>query len=138
MAAPSAAASAPAPDLSTPLELREFTFTSEVKDKEPKDTLLAAEPGKRVWAHLRLRNRSEGARKIHLEFRVNDDVRTTLDLEVARSWSYRTWAYNTMLPSDKKGTVSIRVTDDTGAVLVDTSLPIASKARTKPYEKSGK
>lgn len=142
-----ASASSPAPAASTaqpeeealqPLELQELTFTSEVKNKEPVDVLLAAEPGERVWAHLRLRNRNEETRKIHLEFQVNGDKRTTLDLKVTKSWSYRTWAYNTLLESDKKGTVSLTVTDDEGTVLAETSLPIAQKARTKPYVKSAK
>ena len=134
-AASSAAVDEPPP---APLELQELTFTSEVKDKEPIDTLLAAEPGKRVWAHLRLRNLDDATRKIHLEFRVNDDKRTTLDLKVTKSWSYRTWAYNTLLDGDKKGTVSLKVTDESGAVLAETSVPIAVKARTKPYVKATK
>ncbi|MCU0690209.1 MAG: hypothetical protein MUF54_02285 [Polyangiaceae bacterium] len=121
-----------------PLELHELTFTSEVKNKEPADVLLAAEPGKRVWAHLRLRNRGDRKRSIHLEFRVNDDKRTTLDLEVIKSWSYRTWAYNTLLDSDRKGTVSLKVVDDEGRVLADTSVPIAWKSRTKPYVQAAK
>jgi hypothetical protein len=135
-----AASSAAAEDQppSAPLELQELTFTSEVKNKEPVDTLLAAEPATRVWAHLRLRNRDDTPRKIHLEFRVNDDKRTTLDLAISKSWSYRTWAYNTLLDGDKKGTVSLKVTDDSGAVLAETSVPIAPKARTKPYVKSAK
>ena len=146
VAAPSA--SSPTPTASTsaqpeeqdtqPLELQELTFTSEVKDKEPIDVLLAAEPGKRVWAHLRLRNRNEKTRKIHVEFQVNGAKRTNLDLKVTKSWSYRTWAYNTLLDSDKKGTVSLTITDDEGTVLAETSLPIAAKARTKPYVKSAK
>jgi hypothetical protein len=117
------------------LELQELTFTSEVKNKEPVDTLLAAEPGKRVWVHLRLRNRDDAPRKIGLEFRVNGDKRTTLDLKVEKSWSYRTWAYNTLLEGDKQGTVSLEVRDDTGVVLADRSVPIATKARTKAYVK---
>jgi hypothetical protein len=136
--APLASASAADQPPPAPLELQELTFTSEVKNKEPVDTLLAAEPGKRVWAHLRLRNLDDATRKIHLEFRVNDDKRTTLDLKVTKSWSYRTWAYNTLLDGDKKGTVSLTVTDDSGAVLAETSVPIAAKARTKPYVKATK
>ncbi len=117
-----------------PLELQELTFTTEVKNKEPLDTLVAAEPGKRVWVHLRLRNRGE-PRKIRLQFRVNDDKRTMIDLQVEKSWSYRTWAYNTLLAGDTKGAVSLEVTDDKGTVLADTSVPIARKAQTKPYVK---
>jgi hypothetical protein len=130
----SAAAAAPEETVSVPLELQELTFTTEVKNKEPVDTLVAAEAGKRVWAHLRLRNRGE-PRKIRLQFRVNDDKRTMIDLQVEKSWSFRTWAYNTLLAGDTKGTVSLEVTDDTGAVLADTSVPIAGKAKTKPYVK---
>ncbi len=115
------------------LDLRELTFTSNVDNKEPADVLLAAEPGKRVWAHMRIRNRNDETRKIHLEFRVNDAKRTTLDLKVTKSWSYRTWAYNTLLEGDKKGKVSLTVTADDGTVLAETSVPIAPKAKTKPY-----
>ncbi|MFW5741123.1 MAG: hypothetical protein ACOC1F_12230 [Myxococcota bacterium] len=138
-AAPAASASAAAnEDSETPLELRELTFTSNVENKEPVDVLLAAEPGERVWAHLRVRNRNDEPRKVHLEFRVNDDKRTTLDLKVSKSWSFRTWAYNTLLASDKTGEVSLTVTDDEGRVLAETSVPIAPKARTKPYAKKPK
>ncbi len=132
---PAGTSSAGVEEAAGPLELQELTFTSEVKNKEPVDTLVAAEPGKRVWVHLRLRNRDDAPRKIGLEFRVNGDKRTTLDLKVEKSWSYRTWAYNTLLEGDKQGTVSLEVRDDTGAVLADTSMPIATKARTKAYVK---
>ncbi len=118
-----------------PIELQELTFTTDVKNKEPVDTLVAAEAGKRVWAHLRLRNRGDQPRKIRLQFRVNDDKRTMIDLQVEKSWSFRTWAYNTLLAGDTKGTVGLEVTDDTGAVLADTTVPIAGKAQSKPYVK---
>jgi len=58
-----------------------------------------------------------------------------IDLVVEKSWSYRTWAYNTLLPGDKSGVVRLEVTDDNGVVLADTTVPIAAKARTKPYTK---
>lgn len=132
---PAGTLSAGVEEAAGPLELQELTFTSEVKNKEPVDTLVAAEPGKRVWAHLRLRNRDDAPRKVQLQFRVNGDDRTMLELKVEKSWSYRTWAYNTLLEGDKQGTVSLEVRDDTGAVLADTSLPIAPKARTKAYVK---
>ena len=139
-ATPAASSAAPADSANDepptePLQLQGMTFTSNVEGKEPVDVLVAAEPGQRVWAHLRLRNRSGQARKIHLEFRVNDQKRTTLDLDVAESWSYRTWAFNTLQAGDKTGTVSLKVTDDSGAVLADSSVPIAAKKRTKAFSK---
>ena len=132
---PEASATAAEEATLAPLELQELTFTTDVKNKEPVDTLVAAEAGKRVWAHLRLRNRGDQPRKIRLQFRVNDDKRTMIDLQVEKSWSFRTWAYNTLLAGDTKGTVSLEVTDDTGAVLADTTVPIAGKAQSKPYVK---
>jgi hypothetical protein len=131
---PEASATAAKEATLAPLELQELTFTTDVKNKEPVDTLVAAEAGKRVWAHLRLRNRGE-PRKIRLQFRVNDDKRTMIDLQVEKSWSFRTWAYNTLLAGDTKGTVRLEVTDDTGAVLADTTVPIAGKVQSKPYVK---
>jgi hypothetical protein len=74
-------------------------------------------------------------RKITLQFFVNDDRRTLIDLQVEKSWSYRTWAYNTLLPGDKAGLVRLEVKDETGAVLVEKTLAIAPKAVTKPYVK---
>jgi hypothetical protein len=129
----SASAAAAEETVAAPLELQELTFTTDVKNKEPVDTLVAAEAGKRVWAHLRLRNRGDQPRKIRLQFRVNDDKRTMIELQVEKSWSFRTWAYNTLLAGDTKGVVSLEVTDDTGAVLADTTVPIAGKVQTKPY-----
>lgn len=127
---PAASASAQMPE--EPLQLLRLTFTSGISNKNPEDTLAAAAPGQRVYAHLVLRNRSASQRQVHLEFRVNGDKRTTIDLPVERSWSYRTWAYNTLRPTDKRGAVSLRVTDDTGAVLADTSVPIQAVAQKKP------
>jgi len=119
------------------LELQELTFTTEVKGREPVDQLVAAEPGKRAWVHLRLRNRAEATRKVNLQFFVNGDRRTLVDLQVEKSWSYRTWAYNTLLPADKSRELRIVVTADSGEVLAETSVPIAAKAATKPYQKKG-
>jgi len=125
--------SAPAP--TEPLQLLQFQFTSDVQAKEPADLLEAAEPGMRVYAHVKLRNRSPDTRVIHLAFKVNGESRTTMDLNVEPSWSYRTWAYNTLRKSDKTGEVVLLVTDDSGAVLVEKTLPIRNKASKKPAEK---
>ncbi len=117
------------------LEVQELTFTSDVNNKEPVDVLLTAETGKRVWVHLRLRNRGENPRKIIVQFTVNGEKRTKVELQVDKSWSYRTWAYNTLRAGDKTGKVQVTVTDDEGVNLADTSLPIANKAQTKGYGK---
>jgi len=109
-----------------PLELLKLTLTSEVKKKEPVDKLEAATAGKRVYAHLAIRNRSNEARKIAVTYVVNGKPRPPVDLEVEPSWSYRTWGYNT-LPSGEKGELEVRVTDDAGAVLGTATLPIREK-----------
>jgi len=117
-----------------PLDLQELTLTTEVKNKEPVDRLVAAQPGKRVWAHLRLRNRGDSVRSIKLQFYVNGERRTMINLKVDKSWSFRTWAYNTLLPGDKLGEMRLEVTDDSGAVLSDTAVPIAAKQSVTPYQ----
>jgi hypothetical protein len=130
---PSATASAlaPAPSPTTnepraPLELLKLTLTSEVKKKEPVDTLEAVGAGKRVYAHLAIRNRSNDTRKIAVTYVVNGKPRPPVDLEVEPSWSYRTWGYNT-LPAGEKGKLEVRVTDDAGAVLGTATLSIQAQ-----------
>lgn len=136
-AASSVAPALSAPVPSEPLQLLQFQFTSDVKAKEPIDQVEAAEPGMRVWAHLKLRNRASDTRVVHLVFKVNGESRTTMDLNVDPSWSFRTWAYNTLRKSDKTGEVQLTATDDSGAVLVDKSLPIRAKAVKKPLKPGG-
>lgn len=116
------------------MQLLQFQFCSDVKGKEPADRLESAEPGMRVWAHLKLRNRSDQKRSVHLEFAVNGEKRTAVDLDVESSWSYRTWAYNTLRKTDKSGELSLTVTDDSGATLVERTLPIRAKAVKKPAQ----
>lgn len=107
-----------------PLELLKFRFTSDIKAKNPVDTLDHAKPGKRVYAHLTLRNRSGRPRKVHLTFKVNDVVRTEMDLDVGVSWEWRTYGYNTLGAKDT-GTVTLDVDDDEGHPLVENQqLPI--------------
>jgi hypothetical protein len=119
------APAAPAPSASArpPLELLRFSFTSEVKGKEPVDKLEAGEAGERVYAHLTLRNRGAERRTLKLQFRVNGDKRTMLELKVDHSWSYRTWGFNTLRPGDK-GELTVQATDDEGNLIVDEKLPI--------------
>lgn len=133
--APTPAPTASVPVLREPIQLLRLTFTSGVEGKEPVDELQAAEPGMAVHAHVRLRNRSSEVRKISLVFRVNGDKRTNLELEVQPSWSYRTWAFNTLRKTDTTGEMQFVVKDDTGAVLAETSLPIRGKAVRKPAPK---
>lgn len=116
------------------IELQELTFTSDVKNKEPVDVIEQVAVGMRVWAHLRVRYRGDEPHKLHVEFRVNDSKRTSLDLEVHKSWSYRTWAYNTMRPGDN-GTLRFQVKDENGRVLADRELPIGAQSKSKPYVK---
>ncbi|MBK6512721.1 MAG: DUF2914 domain-containing protein [Polyangiaceae bacterium] len=106
------------------LELLRFTFTSAVKAKDPVDELKAAKPGQRVYAHLTLRNRTGKKRTVNVSFKVNGEERTNVDLDIEASWSWRTWAYNTVLPTDGKGTLELVVTDEEGNPLVESTLPI--------------
>ncbi|MCL2825135.1 MAG: DUF2914 domain-containing protein, partial [Polyangiaceae bacterium] len=81
--------------------------------------------------------RGDHARKLRLQFYVNEQRRTQVELKVDKSWSYRTWAYNTLLLSDK-GTMRLEITDDQGDVLADTSVQIGATGVTKPYVKKAK
>jgi hypothetical protein len=116
--------SAPAATEQAPLQILRLTLTSDVRNKEPVDKLDKAVPGRRVYAHLAMRNRSGKTRQIHLSFEVNGNLRTSLDLDVEPSWSYRTWGYNTVLASDTKGELTLVVTDDQGEELARARLPI--------------
>ena len=110
-----------------PMELLKFQFTSAIKSRQPVDKMVLAKPGDRVYGYLTLRNRSGRARKVHLEFAVNGEKRTEMDLDVADSWSYRTWGYNTILPKDKPGKLTLVATDDEDHPLFSESLPIIKK-----------
>lgn len=76
-----------------------------------------------MWAHFTFRNRTGDTRKVHVVFRVAGDKRTEVDLSVDVSWSFRTWAYNTLRDGDT-GDLSVVATDDLGNVLVDEKIPI--------------
>jgi hypothetical protein len=122
--APATAAGSGAPgDGAAALEILRFTLTSGVRDKEPVDKLTSAAPGQRVWAHVTIRNRTPTKRGIQLVFRVDGDVRTTVDLDVERSWSYRTWGYNTLKPGDT-GELEVEVVDEREQVIAEAQLPI--------------
>jgi hypothetical protein len=111
-------------ELSTrPMDLLRFAFTSGVERREPKDELSSARPGQRVYAWLAIRNRTGRPRSIHLAWTVDGKERTKLDLEIAESWQFRTWGFNTVLPDDR-GMVRLEVTDDAGNALVERELPI--------------
>ncbi len=115
-------------ELSTrPVELLKLQLTSAVKDRMPVDKLAVTHPGDRVYAHLTVRNRTGRPRKVHLLFGVNGKSQTEMDLEVAESWSYRTWGYDTLLKTDKPGKLTLSVTDDEGNPLEDVELPIAPR-----------
>lgn len=113
-----------ATDPDRPLEVLKFQFASAVKNREPVDKMLRARPGERVYAYVTLRNRSGRERKVHVSFRVNGKSRTEVDLDIAESWSFRTWAYNTVLKTDKPGKLEVFITDEGQDVLVEESLPI--------------
>ncbi|MBI4952622.1 MAG: hypothetical protein HY908_11360 [Myxococcales bacterium] len=112
-----------------PLQLLAFTFTSKVDKRMPTDTLHVAYPGKRVWVHMRLRNRSGEGRCVHVEFRVNGKKRTEVELDIGESWNWRTYAFFTLRDSDTSGIVEARVTDDQGALVVEKRLGILPPKR---------
>lgn len=119
-ARPTASAAAPTP----PLQVLKLTLTSDVKQKEPVDELKEAAPGQRVWAHVAIRNRASDARRVSVVFKVDGEERSTVDLKIASSWSFRTWAYNTLRAGDKSGELTVEVRDDGGNVLAQAKLPI--------------
>jgi len=131
---PSASAPQPRPSAASPassaapekpaLQLLRLTLTSAVKDKEPVDELTSTAAGQRVWAHLAIRNRTGEPQRISLIFRVDGEERSTVDLKVEPSWSFRTWGYNTLRSSDKKGELTVEVRVLGGALLTTTKLPI--------------
>jgi hypothetical protein len=106
-----------------PMQLLRFTFSDAIKDKDPGKTLHVARPGQRVYAHLRMRNRSGRKRCMHVIFRVGGNKRTEITLTVGKSWSWRTWAYNT-LKRDDRGPLSLEITDDQGKIIVKRSLAV--------------
>lgn len=110
------------------VELLALTLTSGVREKDPVDELKSVAPGERVYAHLRIRNRTGKTHVLTLDFSVNGEQRTTLTLDVEPSWSWRTWGYNTVLPSDRPGLLDVTVTDE-GAELAAAKLPILAKKR---------
>jgi Protein of unknown function (DUF2914) len=117
---------APAPKAKVPVELLGLTITSGVEKKEPVDKLKAATPGTRVYAHLKMRNRSNETRTIHVDFLVNGKLRTPLKLDIVPSWSFRTWGYNTLQASDS-GELEVQVYDDAGTMLERVRMPIQGK-----------
>jgi hypothetical protein len=136
--APSASASArPAPTGSATaekpsLQILKFVFTSDVKNREPVDKLERAQPGQRVYVHLTLRNRASETRPITVVFRVNNEQRSKVDLKVESSWSYRTWAYNTLRAGDLTGVLTAEIRDEGGFTIATRDLPIRSASDRSP------
>lgn len=99
-----------------PMQLLRFTFTDGVEGRDPRTRLGVARPGRRLYAHLRLRNRSGRERCVRVIFRVGGKRRSEITLAVGRSWSWRTWAYATLRAGDT-GPVTVEVRDDQGALV---------------------
>jgi hypothetical protein len=114
-----------------PLQVLRLTLTSEVKQKEPVDELKEAGPGQRVWVHVTLRNRAPEAKRVSVIFKVDGEERSTVDLQVASSWSFRTWAYNTLRAGDKSGELTVEVRNDASDVIGQARLPIRASAAKK-------
>jgi hypothetical protein len=100
--------------------------TSAVEKKEPVDKLKSVTPGTRVYAHLKMRNRSDEKRTVHVDFLINGKMRTPLKLDIDPSWSFRTWGYNRVQASDS-GELEVQVYDDAGTMLESVRLPIKAK-----------
>lgn len=111
-------------DETRPVEMLKSQFTTGIKDKNPIDRVTSSKGGERIYFHMTVRNRTGRPRKLHVAFLVNDQIRTEVDLEVVESWSYRTWAYNTLTAKDQKGKLEVRVTDEEGNPLADESLTL--------------
>ena len=105
------------------MQLLRLSLASGIEGKDPKDRLEVARAGRRVYAHLRMRNRSGRDRCVRVRFRVKDEQRTEVTLKIGHSWSWRTWAYAT-LRDDDRGRLEIEVVDDQGATIVKRSLAI--------------
>jgi hypothetical protein len=121
--APSAAPAKSAAPPADHVELQKLVLTSGVKARDPVDVLDAAKPGQRVYGHVTVRNRTSGTKRVSLSFRVNGDERTMVDLDIEKSWSWRSWAYVT-LRKDDKGELTVHVFDDHGAEMATESIPI--------------
>lgn len=107
-----------------PVELLSWQFTSGVAAKNPVDTITSAKPGQRVYLHLTVRNRTGKKQSLSVTFHVNGHKRTEVDLSVDESWSWRTWAYNTILETDEPGKLDVEVVDEEGHPILDASLPV--------------
>lgn len=129
-AAPTAAAKPSTGTTAAPaageLKVLKMVFTTEVKSKEPSDKLDFAKAGQRVYAHVTLRNRTGGEKPIVLAFLVGGAVRSKIDLDVADSWSYRTWGYVTLRDGDT-GDLVAEVRDGSGTVMERARIPIKPK-----------
>lgn len=121
--APKPSASATAGASSGELRVLKMVLTPGVKNKEPDGKLDAATAGQRVYAHLTVRNRTDGPRPIVLAFLVGDKERSKVDLNVAQSWSFRTWGYVTLKDGDS-GELTVEVRDGSGDVMERVKVPI--------------
>jgi hypothetical protein len=119
---------APKQDGLKPMQVLLFRWTSGIENKDPKDRLYVARPGQRVFAHLRMRNRSGMKRCLKLVFRVGDDKRTEVTLKIGKSWNWRTWAYNTVKSEDRKP-LRLTIHDDQGALVLDERLPVVPESK---------
>ena len=114
----------PADEASQEMKILKMALASGVRDKEPVDKLASAKPGQRVWAHVTLRNRTGFAREIDLVFRVDGKERSRVTLNIETSWSFRTWGYVTLRPTDTAGDVTVTVVNDSGDELATQKIPI--------------
>ncbi|MEM9692119.1 MAG: hypothetical protein AAGA56_06225 [Myxococcota bacterium] len=111
-----------------PMQLLRFAFASGLEGKDPKDKLHIARPGQRIYAHLTLRNRSGRKRCATLTFRVGGKKRTEIKVKIGESWSWRTWAYNT-LRSDDREPLELTVRDDKGGLVLREKLAVVPAAK---------
>jgi hypothetical protein len=119
------AACAPLDPALKPMQLLRLVLASGIEGRDARDKVRTLAPGGRLYTHLTLRNRSGRERCVRVTFRVGGAVRTEVTLRIGKSWSWRTWAYNTLKPSDR-GALEVTVTDDQGQLVARRSVPIVA------------
>jgi len=110
------------------LEILKMTMTPNVEKKDPKGQLQTAGAGDRTYAHLVVRNRRKTPQTISIRFTIAGEERATVDLDVAPSWSFRTWGYVTPQKKDVGKTLDAEVFERGGRSLGKASLKITPKA----------
>lgn len=129
--APTAPAPAPSGAADAVLEVRKLTLAAGVEKREPTGELAAAGPGERAYAHLVVRNRRNKTETVTVRFSVGGEERSSVDLDVQHSWSFRTWAYATPQKKDVGKELEVEVFERGGRSLARAAVPIAKEPKTR-------